>query len=203
MAEAERISISNKACLGAGVNIITGFSDGSTEAKFLTEWYELTVEAELSLYKWRFATETVNLQSSLLDLVPDTRYDTAYQAPANVLSVDTVLINDVPVEYDRHGDQIHMNNSSDDDPIIKYRYRADESLWNPYFTLLIVYRLATMLSFSIARKDDVARSMKSLADEHWRKAKTEDSQSQTNQKLKLSRLNRGRHGRMEKFWRNR
>ena len=203
MAEAERISISNKACLGAGVNIITGFSDGSTEAKFLTEWYELTVEAELSLYKWRFATETVNLQSSLLDLVPDTRYDTAYQAPANVLSVDTVLINDVPVEYDRHGDQIHMNNSSDDDPIIKYRYRADESLWNPYFTLLIAYRLATMLSFSIARKDDVARSMKSLADEHWRKAKTEDSQSQTNQKLKLSRLNRGRHGRMEKFWRNR
>jgi len=203
MSEAERISNSNKACLGAGVNIITSFSDGSTEAKFLTEWYELTVEAELSLYKWRFATKTVNLQSSLLDIIPDTRYDTAYQSPPDVLSVDTVLINDLPVEYDRHGDQIHMNNSSGDEPIIKYRYRADETTWNPYFTLLIVYRLATMLSFSIARKEDVAVSMKSLADEHWRRAKTEDSQGQTNQKLNLSRLRRGRQGSVEKFWRNR
>ena len=203
MSEAERVSISNKACLGAGVNIITGFSDGSTEAKFLTEWYELTVEAELSLYKWRFATKTENLSSSLLDITPDTRYDTAYQAPSDLLSVDTVLINDLPIEYDRHGDQIHMNNASGDNTVIKYRYRADETTWNPYFTLLVVYRLATMLSFSIARKDDVARSMKSLADEHWRKAKTEDAQAQTNRKVNLSRLKRGRQGSVDKFWRNR
>lgn len=203
MAEAERISLSNKACLGAGVNTISSFEDGTTESIFLKAWYELTVKAELSLYKWRFATKTVNLKNSLLADVPDTRYNTAYQLPNDVLSVDTVLVGDRPIDYDRHQDQIHTNDTTGDEVIIKYRFRADESLWNPYFTLLVVYRLATMLSFSIARKEDIAITMKTLADEHWRKSKTEDAQSQTNQKVNLSRLKRARGGRLNKFWRER
>lgn len=203
MAQKERISLSNKACLGAGVNPIESFEDGTAESIFLKEWYELTVEAELSLYKWRFATKTVNLRNSLLNQVPDTRYNTAYQIPNDVLSVDTVLVNDVPINYDRHQKEIHTHDSSDDDVIIKYRFRADESLWNPYFTLLVVYRLATMLSFSIARKEDIATVMKGLADEHWRKAKTEDAQGQTNRGVNLSRLKRARGGRIDKFWRRR
>jgi len=203
MAEKQRISNANKACLGAGVNKIDSFSDGSTEAIFCDEWYELLTEAELSLYKWRFATKTENLLNSLLAGVPNTRYNTAYKIPNDVLSIDTVLVNDVPIDYDRHQDEIHTNDTRTDDVIIKYRYRADETLWNPYFKLLIIYRLATMLAFSIARKTDVAASMKELADEHWRRSKTEDAQAQTNQKVNIGRLKRNRGGRISKFWRDR
>ena len=123
--------------------------------------------------------------------------------PNDVLSVDTVLIDDVPIDYDRYQDEIHTTDTSGDTVILKYRFRADESLWNPYFVLLVIYRLATMLSFSIARKDDIAASMKGLADEHWRRAKTEDAQAQTNQKVNLSKIVRARGGSLDKFWRRR
>jgi len=202
MAVAESIANCSKACLGAGVNVITSFSQGITESKFCAEWYELIVKSELSLYKWRFATKTADLGNPL-SVVPDTKFNTAYQMPGDVLSVDTVLIGEMPINYDRYQDQIHTNDTSNDTVIIKYRFRADEVYWNPYFTLLVVYRLATMLAFSIARKEDVAASMKSLADEHWRRAKTEDSQAQTNQKVNIRKLVRARGGSLSKFWRNR
>jgi len=203
MSEADRISIANKACLGGGVNTITSFNDGSAEATFLREWYEITVESELSLYKWRFATKTVNLKSSLLNITPDTVYNTAYQAPNDVLSVDTVLVGESPINYDRYQDQIHTKDTSADEVIIKYRYRADETLWNPYFRMLIIYRLATMLAFSIARKSDVAESMEKLAEVHWRRSKTEDAQAQTNQKVRLNKLSLARGGTVRRFWRDR
>ena len=203
MAEADRISNSNKACLGAGVNTITSFSQGTTEAIFCNEWYEIITKAELSLYKWRFATKTVDITASLLAGIPDTRFNTAYQIPTDVLSVDTVLVGETPIEYDRYQNQIHTNDTGTDTVVIKYRFRADESLWSPYFTLLVIYRLATMLSFSIARKDDIAASMKGLADEHWRRSKTEDAQAQTNQKVNLRKIVKARGGSLDKFWRRR
>ena len=202
MAEVDRIDNANKACLGAGVNTILSFTQGSVEAIFCDEWYELITEAELSLYKWRFATKTADLGSPLV-AIPDTRFNTAYQIPNDVLSVDTVLVGETPIEYDRYQDQIHTNDTTNDTVIIKYRFRADESYWSPYFQLLIVYRLATMLSFSIARKDDIAASMKGLADEHWRRAKTEDAQAQTNQKVNLRKIVKARGGSLDKFWRRR
>ena len=202
MAEADRIANSNKACLGAGVNTIISFTEGSAEAIFCNEWYELITESELSIYKWRFATKTADLGSPLA-AVPDTKYNTAYQIPNDVLSVDTVLVGETPIEYDRYQDEIHTYDTSGDTVVLKYRYRADESAWNPYFTLVVVYRLATMLSFSIARKEEISASMKQLADEHWRRAKTEDAQAQTNQKVNLSKIVRARGGSLDKFWRRR
>ena len=202
MAEADRIANANKACLGAGVNTIISFTQGIAESIFCNEWYETIVESELSLYKWRFATKVADLGTPLA-AVPNTRFNTAYQAPTDVLSVDTVLVGETPIEYDRYQNQIHTNDTSNDTVIIKYRYRADETLWSPYFTLLVIYRLATMLSFSIARKDDIAASMKALADEHWRKAKTEDAQAQTNQKVSLRKITNARGGSLDKFWRRR
>lgn len=206
MAEQDRIDNCNKACLGAGVNTITSLQQGSAEAIFCKEWYELLVEAELSLYKWKFATRSLDITSNRLseDAMPEgARWNNAYQMPPDFVSVDTVLVNDKPIEYDRQGLMILTKDTQNDNIIIVYRYRADESTWYPYFKLLVIYRLATMLSFSIARKDDIAASMKGLADEHWRKSKTEDAQGQTNKKVNLSKLTRARGGKLNKFWRDR
>ena len=203
MATAEAIALCNKACLAAGVNKITTFSDGTAESDFCDQWYEAIVKAELSLYKWRFATTTFDLTPNLLVDAPDTAWNTAYQAPTGIMSVDTVLVGEVPIKYDRHQDEIHTNDTGEDTVILKYRYRADETLWNPYFELLIVYRLAAMLSFSLARRADVGAEMEDQADKLWRKAKTEDAQAQTNQKVNLRRMVRARGGSLDKFWRRR
>lgn len=203
MAEKERVDIGRKACLGAGVNVISSFDEGSTESIFLKEWYELVVESELSLHPWRFATKTVDLGSPLAD-EPTSRFNVAHQKPNDCIHIDTILEDDTPIEFDIMEDQIHSNDTSTATLIAEYRYRADESKWSPYFKMLIVYRLATMMSFSIARKDDVAASMKTLADEHWKRAKTKDSQGKSAKRLRQGRLKRVRSGgRIEKFWRNR
>ena len=203
MAENERVANCRKACISAGVNTITSFEDGTAESILCTEMYELVVESEITLHRWKFAKQTLNLKLSLLVGVPDTQFNTAYKLPNGVLSVDTVTVNDRPIEYGRYQNEIHTNDSADDDVIVEYRVRADETLWNPYFTLLVVYRMATLLSFSISRKVDIAQVMKELADQHWKLAKTENSQSQSNQRLRLGKLKRARGGRIDKFWRDR
>lgn len=204
MSEADRIAISNKAALGAGVGTIDTLVSASTaEEIFCREWYETVVESELSLYRWKFASKTYNLTPNLLVATPDTGFTTAYQLPNDVVSVDTVLVNGVPIEFDRYQDEIHTNSTSSDTVILKYRYRPPEPEWYPYFTQLIIYRLATMLAFSIARRETIAASMKVLADEHWRRCKTEDAQSRTNQKVDIRKIVRGRGGSLDKFWRNR
>lgn len=205
MAEKQRLENAQLACLAVGVDEIDSFEEGSAASKVLSKFYEVVTESELSIHKWRCATRAFNLINSELADPPETRYNVAYQLPTDekVMSIDTVLQDDRPINYDRYQDQIHTNDTSGQDVIVQYRFRADETLWNPYLTLLIVYRLATIVSFSVARKADIANAMKKLADEHFARAKAENSQAQSNKKVSLRRIVRGRGGSIDKFWRNR
>lgn len=188
----------------AGTNVIESLDEDSSEARMLSKVYEKLVESELSLFPWRFATRLADLGSPLAAAPEYTRFNTAHQMPTDAIAVDTVLDPEYPINYERVGREIHSNDTSNDTLVLKYRFRADESVWNPYFRQLIVYRLATLLAWGIARKQDIAADMKSEADMHWRRSKTADSQAQTNQKLGISRLRKGRSGgRLERFWRNR
>jgi hypothetical protein len=202
--EQEKLSIAGLACLLVGIPKIQDWDEGTAQSKVLGEAYEPLLESEISIYKWRFATGYYNLKPNLINSVPLARFNTAYQLPTDmaVLSVDTVLIDDKPIEYERRGRQIHTTDTANDDVILQYRFRADETEWYPFFRMLMVYRLATLAAFSVARNTKIADSMKDLADEHWKRAKTESAQAQSNQQLNLSRLKRGRGG-VNKFWRNR
>jgi hypothetical protein len=202
--ESEKLAIAGLACLIVGIPKITSWDEGTAQAKVLSEAYEPLLESEISMYKWRFATGYYNLKPNLIASEPLARFNTAYQLPTDlpVLSVDTVLISDKPIEYERRGRQIHTTDTANDDVILQYRFRADETEWYPFFRMLMVYRLATLTAFSVARNTAIADSMKELADEHWKKAKTESAQAQSNQQLNLSRMKRGRRG-TNKFWRDR
>jgi hypothetical protein len=203
--ENEKLKIAGLACLIVGIPKIQSWSEGTAQAEILSEAYEPLLEAELSLYKWRFATEYFNLKPNLLAEEPLSRYNCAYQLPTNpgVVSVDTVLIDSIPIAYERRGQEIHTRDTALQDVILQYRYRADETKWYPYFRMLMVYRLATLAAFSVARNTTVADSMKELANEQFKMAKTEDSQSQTSKRLDLSKQRRARSGSVNKFWRDR
>ena len=205
MAEKERLEVARSACVAVGVDTIDSLDEGSAASKLLTEFYELITESELSIHKWRFCTEYFDLANSQLADAPNSRYNVAYLLPTDpkVLSVDTVLQADRPINYDRSQNEIHTNDTSGQSLIVQFRFRADETLWNPYFKLLIVYRLATLVAFSVARKADIANTMKDLADEHFARAKAENSQAQSNKKVSLRRIVRNRGGTFNKFWRDR
>ena len=203
--ENEKLSISGLACVSVGVDKITSFSDGTAQAKFLAEAYEPLLSSELSLYKWRFATEYFDLKPNKLASIPLGKHDTEYQLPTapKVVSVDTVLVSDLPINYERSGQKIMTTGTGDDNVILKYRFRAQETEWYPYFRQLMVYRLATGIAFSVMRNTALAEKMDDIADRHWKRAKTEDAQGQTNQKLRSSGLVRRRNGGVDKFWRRR
>jgi hypothetical protein len=204
MADAqEKLAVAGLACLSVGIDKITAFNDGTAAAKFLSEAYEPILESELSLYKWRFATAMYNLKPNLIAESPLSRWNNAYQLPTGVVAVDTVLINDQPIEYERQGQTILTNDTEADDVILQYRFRANETQWYPYFRQLMVHRLATGLAFSVTRQTSVAEKMNDIANDHFKRAKTMDAQSQSNQKLRSGALKRGRGGAITKFWRNR
>lgn len=204
MAQNDRIRIGQKACILAGVNVISTFDDDSAEAVLLRNMYEEVVESEMSLYYWRFATKSANIKANLLAAAPaNTMFNVAYQQPSDVVSIDTLMVADRPINYEREGDQILTNDTADDEVVVKYRYRADETDWLPYFRMLIIYRLAALLAWAIARRVEVAKDMNDAADLHSRKAKTQDAQSQTNKKVVSRNLSRRRAGGVERFWRDR
>lgn len=195
--EKDKLDICRLACVTVGVDRVTSFSEDSAQAIYLGESYEPLVQSELSLHPWRFATGYFNLRNSLLADAPLSRYNCAYRYPTTlpVLSVDTVLVQDEPIEFERRGFEIHTNDTADDDVILQYRYRADETEWLPYFRQLIAYRLAAGLAFSVMRNTSLADSMNSFADDHFTRAKTENSKSQTQPKFKLTKLSSARFGR--------
>jgi len=201
--ENEKLSIAGLACLIVGIPKIQSWDENTAQSDVLDEAYEPMVESELSLYKWRFATDYFNLKPNLIVTAPLSRHNNAYQMPTGVMSVDTVLIGDKPIDYERRKQQIHTTDTANDDVILQYRFRADETEWYPYFRMLMVYRLATLAAFSVARSTVIAKEMRELADQHWKNAKTESAQAQSNQKLSLTRLTRGRRGGTVKFWRDR
>jgi hypothetical protein len=202
--ENEKLSIAGLACLLSGIPKIQSWDEGTAQAKVLSEAYEPLVKSELSLYKWRFATTYFNLKPNLTSNVPLSRHNNAYRLPSDpaVMSVDTVLVSDLPIDYERRGWEIHTTDTSDDDVILQYRFRADETEWYPFFRQLVVYRLATVAAFSVARNASIAKEMRELGNEHYKQAKLESAQAQSNQKLNQTRLVRGRRG-YNKFWRNR
>ena len=199
----QKIDICQTACMLAGVARIESLDDDSNEARLLKQSYEKLVESELAMHYWNFSTGMDELGSPLASEPTGSYFNVAHQLPSRAIAVDTVLDPEDPIPYELVGREVHTRDTSEDTLVVKYRFRSDETQWSPYFRWLIIYRLATILAFSITRKEDVAAAMSDQADQHWRRAKTMNAQSHTSRRLKTSALRRGRNGGIHKFWRNR
>lgn len=201
--EALKLKNAQSACVSVGIDPITSFTEGSAASIVLDNMYEPIVESEISMYPWRFATEYFDLTPNRLATVPLAEFDNAYQFPttADVLSVDGVFINDQAIVYEQLQDTILILGSENESPILKYRTRVSETIWKPYFKLLIIMRLATLLASAVAKKDDLFKQMNDVAELHMRRAKYQDAQGQKNKRFKLNLFRKARNGSIEKFWR--
>jgi len=180
------IDICSRALILIGADPITSFNDDTTEALVASNMYEDVARSQLTLMRWRFATNQAQL--SALDAAPTGRFDTAHQLPSGVLLVNAVTINDHPIDFTVYGDKVYSDASKNDVVVADYIYRADETDWPSYFVIALEYVLAAIFATSIARDGALSDALESKATVYMAKARSTDSQQQTTRKLTTSRF---------------
>jgi hypothetical protein len=180
------IKICSRASVLMGGSAISSFTDGTVEADVCDAMYEDVARASLTNTRWRFATN----QSTLARLVnpPTGRFDAAYQLPANMLMLNALTVNDMPIEYDIYGDKAFCDADPNDTVIADFIFRADEANWPPYFTIAVEFAMAGVLAISVARDPQLAGLMEQKANLYMMQARRLDSQQQTTRKLNTSRF---------------
>ena len=180
------IDVCSRALILIGADPITSFEDNTTEALVSVNMYEDIAQAALASMRWRFATDQLQL-SRLVD-APTGRYDAAYQLPSNMLMMNALTINDMAVPYTIYGDKVFCNVSPQDALIADFTYRAPEEEWPSYFTLGVLYTMASIFAGSIARNETLVSIMDQKASIAMAKARSLDSQQNTTRKLTTSRF---------------
>lgn len=158
----------------AGADGISSFEDSSREAAVCALYYELLLDAALEDYPWRFSIGQYQL-ARLVD-TPLFGYQYAYQLPVGHLRIvgpNSILTTD----YKIYQDKIYTDADSLQ---IDSQFRPEVVNMSAGFKLAFSIHLASILS--VALKDDDAQSERlgRLAVEHWRRARSNDSQGQTN-----------------------
>ena len=180
------IKICSRASLLIGGDAIQSFEDGTAEASVCSAMYEDMARSALTNSRWRFATDQAELNR--LAQEPTGRWDAAYQLPSEMIMLSAVTVNDLPIKYDLYGSKIYCNESETATLVADYVFRADESVWPPYFITAVEYMMAAVLAVSVARDAQLASLMEQKADYQMRQARRLHSQQQTTRKLNTSRF---------------
>jgi len=180
------LDICSRASLLIGGDAISAFDAGTAEAEVANAVYEDITVAALTGSRWRFATKQAELTRNAT--APTSRWDAAYDFPADLLMLNTVTVNDIVIEYDIYGDQVYTNATSTETVVADYSYRALEADWPSYFTLAVQFQIASMLALSVARDATLAGAMEAQGERQMIKARRLDSQQQTTRKLDTSRI---------------
>ena len=191
MAQTSKVDIAQQAMVLVGLRPLTSFDDKTDEALSANLLYESVIKDCLTQHPWNFATGQKTL-NRLADTPIDT-WDAAYQLPTDVepLIIQTITVTDNPISYDRYEDKIYTLDSQateNDTVVATYQFRVIEADWPPYFLMYVVYTLASTFALSVIRKGDLAGTLAQLAEQHFKRAKTRDSQAVTAPKLKLNRF---------------
>lgn len=180
------IKVCSRASILMGGSPITSFDEATVEADVCDAMYEDIARASLTNSRWGFATDQQVLNR--IASPPTSRFDAAYQLPANTLTVSAVTVNDLPIIFDTYGSKVYCNMSISDVVVADYIFRAAESEWPSYFTVAVEYAMASILATSVARDASLSQLMESKASMLMMQARRFDSQRQTTQRLSTSRF---------------
>ena len=149
------LEIVNAALRVAGAEPITSFADGTTSSDTANSVYEREVRALLDDPVWRWS-QRYEVLSLVVGDSPN-RHAYVYQAPADLLTLRSVLVNGREVEFDQYGDKITCNYGSDSEVQAFYTFRADESLWPPKFEAAFRGRLEALFLRSFERHNEAGQ----------------------------------------------
>lgn len=148
------LEIVNAALRVAGAEPITAFTDGTTSSDTANAIYEREVRAMLDDPIWRWS-QRYEVLSLVVGDSPN-RHTYVYQAPADLITLRSVLVNGGEVDFDQYGDKITCNYGGDAEVQAFYTFRADESLWPPKFEAAVRTRLEAMFLRAFERHNEAA-----------------------------------------------
>jgi hypothetical protein len=180
------IDICASAMVMIGDSPITSFDDGTTQAIIAENLYEATVKELLGSYPWRFCTQQSQL--SRLVAAPESVWDAAYQLPNDLLNIETVIVENYPINFDRFEDMIYCDATSTDIVILSGMYRVDEQFWPSYFTSYLRIKLASLFALSASAQVEVANYMERKALREGAVARNRDAQGRTAPKFRTDRI---------------
>ena len=184
---ATQLSVSQAACILAGLRPITSLSDSSDAAIALSNVYYEIVDDCLGNYPWRFAMKEWEL-SRLVDTPLNGRWSACYQIPSDVLRVTGVFVGGIAIQYDRFDDNIYCDANDSDVVVMEGTYRAVEADWPPGFKRYATYSIGSMLAESVTLQPEQAKWLDEKAQRLFFRAKHSDAQAQTNRRILHSRL---------------
>lgn len=178
-----KFDVCSNALVAIGADAITDFSGSSTESAVAKQLWQTTVDNWLTLHDWRFAVKQAQL--SRLVAEPTALWDAAYQAPADIIKLNGVFVADRPIPYDRYGNMIYCNATSNDTVIADYVWSIGVENWPPYFVMLIEFAMMNRLAFALAGKLDLKKVSDADLDLQFRLAKNADARQQTAKRINL------------------
>jgi hypothetical protein len=178
------VEVANQAFALIGANTLSTFVGTATEQIVATNLYQPIVDAALTSHRWRFATGKQTL--ARLASIPLDQWDAAYQMPSQpkILLLNSVLVQDAAIKYDRYEDNIYCDATVDDVVIADYIYSVEEQYWPPYFTKAIVSELASVFAAGITQDSYLAAFFSEQSVVEYSRARWADSSSQTARNLR-------------------
>tara|TARA_A100000172_G_scaffold5016_1_gene2934 strand:+ start:2860 stop:3438 length:579 start_codon:yes stop_codon:yes gene_type:complete len=180
--------VASKALVMVGANQISSFDGSEIEKVVSRQIYETIVEDCIGAYYWDFASG-----SQQLVMVTGTtlvNFDNAFQLPTNPapMTIESVRVNGVEKKYDIFEDKLFIDANEENEVILDYTFRADESTWHPAFTMWAVLSLAEAYALSITRKEEIAEAFGKKAETQFAKAKARVGKQTSNKAIRLTRL---------------
>ena len=149
-----KIDICNQALVLVGANVISAFNENTTESRVSNQLYESTLKNLLTQARWRFASKQQQLSKSNTD--PLDKWDSSYQIPNDTLLVHTITVADNVIPFDRYGEFLFTNTSTNDTVILHYTFQPHEDQFPEYFVQILVFELASLFAGAIARNDQLS-----------------------------------------------
>ena len=148
------IEIMSDAVVLLGKNPFTSIDDASEFAVSVQKFYDLLVPSELAKNSWKFAKKVVTL-SLVAGFDPDYAwYSSAYDLPADFLSLVRVYPN---IPYQIFGRRIYC--SSTGELQLEYNWQVPVTYWSAPFKEFMVYALAAKLAPSVTENANLTQMM--------------------------------------------
>ncbi|MBQ7413334.1 MAG: hypothetical protein IJV07_03555 [Alphaproteobacteria bacterium] len=167
------VDICSHALVKLGAGSISSFNEDTTEAHVAKQLYDITVEALLASYPWRFALKQVHLPRLLNQ--PDADYRYAYALPKDCVRVLSAGAHKRGrgLNYRIAKQQLQTDSDS---VILTYLAKPDEADFPAFFTKALISKLAAEFCLPLTESTSRTDYLLKLAAEDIQNARLIDSQ---------------------------
>ena len=167
------IQIASNSLQLLGHSSISAFDEGTAGAEIAAALYDITYEATLTEYRWRFATKKVQL--ARLTGTPIDDYIFQYQLPADLLYLIRTTRGNL--NYELYEDKLHTN---DTEVIIDYIFKIPADRLPAYYVSALQFLLASQFALPITGSESKAQLYFGMYQSQLRKARHTDATQRPN-----------------------